>query len=134
MTMALRRVRDLLLAGLVLCTSTGCWFVVGAAGGAAGAVYVMGQLKDRLDAPVAQVHDAAVAALKDLGLPIKEDKTDKLSAHVESEFADGQHVWITIEAEGEAASKITIRVGMVGDEAKSRKILDTLNQHLKGHP
>jgi len=126
-----RRASDLIFATLLLGTTTGCWFVVGAAGGAAGAVYVMGQLKDRLDAPVARVHDATVVTLKEMGLPIKEDKVDKLSAHVESEFADGQHVWITIEADGDEHSKITIRVGMTGDEPKSRAVLDALKAHLK---
>src|SRR5262249_38284641 len=123
--------RDVFLAILLLGTTTGCWLVVGAAGGAAGAVYIMGQLKDRLDAPVASVHDATVAALKGMDLPIKEDKADKLSAHVESEFADGQHVWITIEADGEEGSRITIRVGVTGDEPKSRAILDALKQRLQ---
>lgn len=129
--MICKGVTGFVLASLLLVTMSGCAaLVVGAAGGAAGAVYVMGQLKDRLDATVPQVHQATVAALKDLDLSILEEKGDKLTAHVESEFSDGKHVWIAVEADGEDGARITIRVGMVGDEAKSRAILDAIRRHL----
>ena len=125
------RMTGLLLTGTLLLTTGGCALVVvGAAGGAAGAVYVSGQLKDRLEAPVPRVHQATVAALKDLDLPILKEKGDKLSAHVETQFADDKYVWIAIEADGEEAAKITIRVGVIGDEAKSRAILEAVRRHL----
>jgi hypothetical protein len=123
-------VSGLLLGGPLIMTLAGCWLVVGAAGGAAGAIYVKGQLKDRLDAPVARVHEAARAALKDMGLSLHEDKADQLSAQVESKFADGTHVWITINADGEENSNITIRVGVLGDEGKSRAVLDAIKKRL----
>jgi len=129
--MTRERVTGFLLAGMLLLTNVGCALVVvGAAGGAAGAVYVGGQLKDRLEASVPQVHQAAVKALKELELPIREEKVDKLTAHLESELSDEKHVWITIEADGEDGAKITIRVGIVGDEAKSKAILEAVRRHL----
>ena len=110
---------------------TGCLaLAVGAAGGAAGAVYVMGKLKEELNYPVPVVHEATVAAMNDLGLKLSEDKGDKLSAHLESEFSDGAHVWIDVESLAESRCRLTIRVGLTGDEARARKIHKSIKQHL----
>lgn len=104
--------------------------VGGAAGGAAGAVYVLGKLTEELNYEVPTVHDAAVAGLKKLKLKLSEDRADKLSAHMESEFADRAHVWIDLESIGDSRTRVTIRVGLIGDEVRSRKILDAIKQHL----
>ena len=119
----------LLAAPTLLCS--GCLaLAVGAAGGAAGAVYVMGKLQDELNQPVSTVHEAALAGIKDLDLPVLQDKEDKLSANLESEFADGKHVWIDLDTVADSRTRITIRVGLAGDEVRSRKILDAIKKHL----
>ena len=125
------RIADGVLCVLVGLVCSGCFaFAVGAAGGVAGAVYVMGKLKDEVDHPVPVVHEAAVAAMKDLELKVTEDKVDKLSAHVESAFSDGVNIWIDIDSVSDSRTLVTIRVGVVGDEVRSRKIYDTIRQHL----
>jgi hypothetical protein len=122
--------------GFVLCAvlalfCSGCFtLAVGAAGGVAGAVYVMGKLKDELNYEVPVVHKATVAALGELELKLLEDKVDKLSAHVESEFADGERVWIDLESLSDARTSLTIRVGITGNEARARKIHDAIKRHL----
>ncbi len=117
-------------AALVLLCSGCLSLAVGAAGGAAGAVYIMGKLQDELNHPVHAVHEAALAGIKDLDLPVLQDKEDKLSAQLESEFADGKHVWIDLDTVADSRTKITIRVGLAGDEVRSRKILDAIKKHL----
>ena len=76
------------------------------------------------------VHTATLAALKELELPVIEDKKDQMSAKIESRFADGKTVWIDIDAVTNDSSKVTIRVGTFGDEVRSRKILDRIHHHL----
>ena len=118
------RLRSIMLGMTAVCLlfqNAGCFLVVGAAGGAGGTVYVMGKLNDQLKAPVPKVRQATLAALKDLGLPVRSDVGDKLTTHVESEFSDGTRGWIDIEDASDAGSKLKIRVGLLGDEAKSRK-------------
>lgn len=111
--------------------SSGCVALfVGAAGGAAGTVYVMGKLTEELSYDVPAVHGAALNAMKKLGLTLSEDRADTLSAHMESEFADRAHIWIDLESVGESRTRVTIRVGLTGDEVRSRKILDTIKQSL----
>ncbi|WP_447971944.1 DUF3568 family protein [Nitrospira sp. Kam-Ns4a] len=129
----MRRIRTLWLSLTLLLTAplTGCaLLLVGAAGGTAGVVYVNGQLKEELDVPVPTPHQAAVAGLKDLNLPVLEDKGDKLTASVKSDLASDTQVWISIESLTDSRSKITIRVGVMGDEAKSRQILEATKRHL----
>jgi len=122
--------------GFVLCAvlaflCSGCLaLVVGAAGGAVGAVYVMGKLKDEMNYEVPVMHNATVAALAELELKLLEDKTDKLSAHMESEFSDGEHVWIDLESISDSRTSLTIRVGVTGNEFRARKIYDAIKRHL----
>lgn len=111
--------------------SSGCIpLVVGAVGGAAGVAYVMGKSTEELSYDVPVVHRAALTAMKELGLTLSEDRADTLSVHMESEFADHEHVWIDLEFMGESRTRATIRVGRTGDEVRSRKILDTIKQYL----
>ena len=116
---------------MVAALSSGCVALfVGAAGGAAGAVYVMGKLTEELRYDVPVVHGAAQAAMKELGLALSEDRADALSAHMESEFSDRAQVWIDLESMGEARTRTTIRVGLTGDEVRSKKILETIKHAL----
>ena len=121
-----------LIIGLILaCLCSGCVaLAVGAAGGVAGAVYVMGKLQEEVPYPIATVHEATLQGLRDLDLPVAEDKADKLAAHVESKLADGTHVWVDLDAVADSRTKLTIRVGVVGDESRSRKILAGIKTHL----
>jgi len=122
--------------GLVLCVvlaffCSGCfWMAVGAAGGVAGAVYVMGKLKEEVNYDVPTVHKATVAALADLELKVLEVKADKVTAHVESEFSDGEHVWIDMESLWNSRTSLTIRVGVTGNEVRARKIYDAIKRRL----
>ena len=76
------------------------------------------------------VHAATVAAMKDLDLKLSEDKADQVSAHLESEFADGKHVWIDLESIPENRTNLTIRVGLTGDEMRAKKIHEAIKRHL----
>jgi hypothetical protein len=110
---------------------SGCfWMAVGAAGGVAGAVYVKGKLKDEVNNDVTTVHKATVAALAELELKVLEDKSDKVTAHVESEFSDGVHVWIDLESLWGSRTSLTIWVGVTGNEVRARKIHDAIKRHL----
>lgn len=110
---------------------TGCAaLVLGGVAGAGSVVYIKGELKEDMAASVPAIHSASVSALKDLNIPIIEDNHDQLSASIKSKFADGSDVWIQIESVTAKSSKVTIRVGIMGDENKSRQILDGIHKHL----
>ena len=124
---------NILLVGCILTTLSGCAVAllgVGAGAGAAGATYVMGKLEDEVDAPVPKVHRATVAALKSLELPVDKERGDKLAAELESETADQKKVWVSINSLTSSRSKIVIRVGLLGDEVRSRQILQAIRARL----
>lgn len=118
------------LAMLALLTSGCAALVLGAAGGAAGAVYVMGKLEAELDASVPAVHRATLAGLKDMGLPVNREQSDQMTSHVESQFADGKKLVVNSRQKTESVTAIRIRVGVVGDEERSRRVLDAIKQRL----
>ena len=109
---------------------SGCAALVVGGAAAGGTVYVMGKLEDTVNKPVSKVYDASLKALKQLELPVLENEKDVMTAKITSMFADDKKVWIHIESVTADTSKITIRVGVVGDEAKSRRILETVHKNL----
>src|SRR5690606_5464798 len=93
--------------------TTGCVaLMVGAGAGAAGTVYVLGKLEERVQDSVPKVHKAAVAGLQDLNLPILKDVGDKLSAQIESKTADEKTIWVNVNFVSEKLSEVSIRVGL----------------------
>jgi hypothetical protein len=47
-------------------------------------------------------------------------------------YRGGDDVWVEIESVTAESSKVTVRVGILGDEHKSRQILDGIHKHLRG--
>ena len=104
--------------------------MTGAVAGAGGVVWVKGRLSEELDVNVSTVYEASIEALRELELPVLESEKDKLTARIRSEFSDGTKVWIDIDSRTETSAKIVIRVGILGDEEKSRRLLDAVHRHL----
>ncbi len=126
-------VRSLLFAVLLIASSmqmTGCFALFVGAAAASGVVWIKGRLQQNVDAPLDRVHSATVAGLKRLSLPVISDKKDKARAKVESEYSDGKHVWVQLDYLTKNATRITIRVGTLGDEPRSREILDNIMRNL----
>jgi len=115
---------------MVTLSVSGCfWLAVGAVGGVAGAVYYEGRLEQTLNADVAKCHRAAEQTLADLKLRVIENRVDAVTAHLESRYADSKRVWIDMEAVGSGSTKVTVRVGVVGDKDRSLAILDGIKRH-----
>lgn len=126
------RATALLVASL---SCTGCAVLaVGAVATAAagGAVYAKGQLKDTLDGTVAQVHRAARTALNDTGVRITADLQDDFSGQLQGEMADDMNVWIDTERVTASTTRITIRVGYMGNQAMSAELLERTKRNLYG--
>lgn len=120
------------LAALTILTGlSGCVaLAVGAAGSAAGVVYVKGRLVDRLNAPVERVYNATLDMLNAKGLTIKSHDADVASAEVRSEFGNGDEIRITIDSITSEVSEIKIRVGLTGDQRRSIDLLEGIKARL----
>ena len=138
------RIAYLALAGVAL-ASGGCVAAaigVAAGGAAAGGYYVYAHGKVTQDyvANLDDVWAASHAALQELGMPLlKEDRTGgAATASLESQTADGERVFITMDledsripAEG-AVTRVGVRVGTfsLGDQVVSERLLGQIGAHL----
>jgi len=128
--MRLRHIAFILAVPFAIYGSGCAAFVAGGAIGGGTAVYVKGQVEQTFNNSVPHVHEATLAALKELNMPVVEDVHDETGAKMKSVVASGEDVWIDISALSNTASKVTVRVGTMGDEGKSTAILDTIHKNL----
>jgi hypothetical protein len=114
-----------------LISSSGCIpLVIGAAAGAGGIGYAKGALAHNIDEPVERVYKASLAALKDFKAVITFDELTRHSAIIRGEYPDGQKLVINVEGLTEFVSKITIRIGVFGDQEDSRLLLSAIQKKL----
>lgn len=104
--------------------------IVGAAAGAGGISYFKGAYEKNFDKPLEQVYRATVNAIIKQSMTITKEKVQKHSAVVEFSSNNGKSGKIEITALTERASKISVRVGLFGDEALSRIILNSVEANL----
>ena len=118
-----------LMLNLVL--NSGCFAVIiGAAAGAGGVAYIRGILVQNVDQDINRVHDAVIDSAKKLGLLISSDVLNVHSAIIKGSYSDGKTFVVNLDALTEHATKIAIRIGVFGDEARSRTILNTIMERL----
>jgi len=129
-----RLITGMLMVAILIISAlsfSGCFaLLLGAAAGAGTVAWVNGDLEVNIDAPVDKVHSATVSGLKRLKLPVTTDLKDKHNAKVRSKYSDGKDVTIDILAITERTSKIKIRVGILGDQARSEAILTSIRKYL----
>lgn len=97
----------------------GCISLIGAG---ASWVYKEGNLETRYAAPYEQTWNAALAATRDLGFEIVSTANDATKGVIEAKQPDGTNVKITMEPANPEITFIKIRVGILGDEEKSKVI------------
>ena len=112
-------------------TSSGCFaLLLGGAAGAAGVVYIQGVLEKNFDSSLKDTHAATLKALKSEGIFIKTDELNVANSEIKGEFADGEKIQVNIEALTEKSSKVKVRVGVFGDEAKSNALMSAIEKRL----
>jgi len=103
---------------------------LGAAAGAGGYAWVQGALTKEFMVPAQDLQRATSRALDDLGVQVKDQKADRLSAQYNAVFAEGQKMSIVIEATTERSAKVRIRVGVFGDKTRSEMVLNAIEKRL----
>lgn len=123
--------RFLIVLGLA-CTSClpGC-LVAAAGAGVAGAVYIGGEVKASLPAAPDVVAEATESVLKEQKVHVETCEATGLDGRIEAHTALDTHIAIHIEREGDAQSRISIRVGTFGDHDLSNELLERIRQHLR---
>ena len=122
-TLTLKSLSLVLLCTLLFSCAAAAVGIVGAAG---GYVYVNGQLKDTIQAPLPGVREATVRAFKSLDFHVRQNRADKLKGKLTAEMADGTKVFVKLKAEDFETTRIKIRVGYFGDKELSIQILNRI--------
>jgi Protein of unknown function (DUF3568) len=115
---------SLLSGGFLLANLTGCQT------DSPGATQTLGTYSTMVDSSPDKVTAAAQKAAADLNLSNIVGNGTKVDGKVTATNAQGDAVTIDIEQAGDNVSKVTIHVGVSGDEAVSKQLIDRINSHL----
>ena len=109
----------------------GCLLAAVGAGAAGTVAYVKGDLEATEPSKLDVVYEATKKALKDLELSITSDTKDALSATVVARDAQDKRATVKLSAVTENSTRISIRFGTFGDEAKSTMVYSKIKENLE---
>ena len=121
------------LALAAAAATSGCFLVAVGAAGAAGAgtvAYVRGELDATLDSPYEAVVGAANDSLGQLQFAKVSESKDAFTADLLARTAEDTKIELKIVRKADRLTSVAIRIGVFGDEAKSRAILDQIKTNL----
>ncbi len=118
-----------LVCGSLICH--GCGTSVRGPEGNIEARIKYGTLSARMDRGIERVFRAVQDAVNDLGLTTIMAEQDGVAAEVLARDAQGQNINIKLEAVSMSETQLTMRVGMLGEENKSRVIFREIQQNLR---
>lgn len=119
------------LAFSSIVAASGCLAVAaGAAAGAGTYAYMQGEMNTTMEAPLDRVWAATQRAVEQLQFDIESDAIDALQGRMTVRRADGTRIRIRLEQETGSLTDVSVRVGVFGDEARSRLILDKIRENL----
>ncbi len=126
----MRHIRAIALIGLGLLGGCTLLAVGAAAALAAGGTYVYlnGELESSEEASLDATYGATLEAVEALEFELRSKKKDALSAVVVGERANGDKVTIRLDGVEEDMTKVRIRVGTIGDEEVSRRMLGAIRE------
>jgi hypothetical protein len=131
--MNLARAAAALLSCAAMAISSGCLALAAATAAGVGTyAYVKGDLETAYEASLDATYDAALAALEELQYPVKQSGKDSSMARIAAEEADGTDIKLTLERASERVTNGSVRIGVFGNEPKSRLILDKMRERLRG--
>ncbi|MBW8002424.1 MAG: DUF3568 family protein [Planctomycetes bacterium] len=114
----------------VVCFIGGCMIAAVGAGAAGTVAYVRGDLEAVEAASLDKVYAATEAAVRKLELTVTKKSKDALSGVVVVRDAEDKKITIKLTSTAEGMTKISIRIGIFGNETKSRLIYEQMKREL----
>lgn len=125
-----RTVAALFLIAL-LAAGAGCVAVAaGAAVGYAGYEYSNGECVGVAGATVDKTYHATLAMAEQMQMTVKSKSREVTKAAFSLRQADGTPVDVSLSRQSPEFTRITVRVGTLGDEARSRQIIAKIKENL----
>jgi hypothetical protein len=126
----MRAFRQLGLAAALACSS-GCVFLVGAGAGAGAIAYAKGKLNATEAASLNKVWTASLTAVEELDYVVTETNKQSVSAVIIGRNQSDERLEVTMKSITDKSTELGIRAGTIGDEERSRLVLDRIRRHLK---
>lgn len=120
----------LMMTGCAFAWGLGAGAAVGAAIGVGTTAYVKGNLETRMRADPRAIEKASLKAFEDLNIRKVSSTSSSIDGEIIGRSAEETKVAISVKAEANDESSVSIRVGTFGDQAFSLKIYDAINKHL----
>jgi hypothetical protein len=120
---------------LLLTISTvlsGCLAAAVGAGAVGTVAYIKGDIEAVENKGIDDVYTATKKTMKKLGLSVTQDQKDAISAEIIARDAEDKKITIKLSSTGYGSTKLSIRVGLFGDETKSTRIYQEIHDNLKG--
>jgi len=108
----------------------GCMIAAVGAGAAGTVAYIRGDLQTVEAASIDDVYEATLKAMDELELSITQKSKDAMSAKIIARDAQDKKITIKLAATAEGTTKLSIRIGVFGNERKSRLIYDQIKKKL----
>ena len=98
--------------------------------GTDAAVYSTGKLYAVSGRDLTEVYQASLKALEDLEIRVTQHQKDIFSAKIVAKAADGKVIKIIAKPAKPDLTNLDIKVGLLGDEERSRLIYERIRQNL----
>lgn len=125
-----------LILTLVLCGSVmllqGCMVAAVGAGAAGTVAYFKGDLESVEAASLDAVWQATLSAVEEMELYVISKEKDALGASLTLRDAADKKISIELATVTEDSTRVSIRVGVFGDERKSQMIYSKIKENLRG--
>ncbi len=108
----------------------GCLYAAAGAAAVGTYAYVKGDLERTVQHTTREVVDATEKAFHAMDLVLISKNASGVDGEVIGKTADNTNVRVKVDSVGENASKISIRFGTFGDEAKSRALMEEIEKGL----
>ncbi len=122
--------RAIILA-LSLLLSSGCTVVgVGVASAIGGTHYLSGEIKASYPVSIYHLYEVSLYTFKEEQMKVVSVENTKIDADIEAKYDSDTNVKVHIYYNKEGYATLGIRVGMIGNEKRSRKLLRKMEKYI----
>ena len=109
---------------------SGCAVILAGSAGAGTVAYIKGELQANLEAPLEKSIEATRSAVENLKFIKISEEVDKLTGEIIARTSQDEKITIQLNKVTENTTKISIRVGMFGDQTLSHSLLEEIKKEL----
>lgn len=109
---------------------SGCAVILAGSAGAGTVAYIKGELQTNLEASLEKSIEATRSAVENLKFIKISEEVDKLTGEIIARTSQDEKITIRLNKVTENTTKISIRVGMFGDQTLSHSLLEEIKKEL----